>query len=83
MYKWKFKNWKTINKPWKEFDNYYDSKFSNYKSKKSSEFFINEPLEPTTIESILCTSEELKELLEMITDIPVLISKTLQLYKKK
>ena len=76
-------DWKTINKPWKEFDNYYDSKFSNYKSKKSSEFFINEPLESSTIESILCTSEELKELLEMITDIPVLISKTLQLYKKK
>ena len=31
----------------------------------------------------LCTSEELKELLGMITDIPVLISKTLQLFKKK
>ena len=27
-------DWKTINKPWQEFDNYYDSKFSNYKSKK-------------------------------------------------
>jgi len=74
-------DWKTINKPWQKFDNYYDSKFLNYKSKKSSEFFINEPLEPSTIESILCTSEELKELLEMITDIPVLVSKTLKLYK--
>ena len=73
-------DWAVINQKYKKFDNYYDSTFREWRDKKSSEFLIENIVEPKYFSQLLCISEETKAFLQKNTRISVEVIKDLALY---
>ena len=73
-------DWAVINQTYKKFDNYYDSAFREWRDKKSSEFLIENIVEPKYFSQLLCISEETKAFLQKNTQISVEVIKDLALY---
>lgn len=73
-------DWAVINQKYKKFDNYYDSTFREWRDKKSSEFLIENIVEPKYFSQLLCISEETKAFLQKNTQISVEVIKDLALY---
>ena len=73
-------DWAVINQPYKKFDNYYDSTFKEWRDKKSSEFLIENIIEPKYFAQLLCISEDTKAFIQKNTQISVEVIKNLALY---
>ena len=73
-------DWAVINQTYKKFDNYYDSTFKEWRDKKSSEFLIENIIEPKYFAQLLCISEDTKAFIQKNTQISVEVIKNLALY---